>query len=156
MAIANLHNLSVSLMRDLTEDEATYAEALLDRAERLLMARIPNLRQRAHGEQTGIFHETVADIEAEMVARVFRSPGIYLSESEGEYSYRTNLKVASGLLDVLPEEWQRLGQTPWGSTSPTTDGYARNRFGVPPPYRFQYAWDGDYEGMADAYYPYGN
>ena len=107
MAIADLHDLSVSLMRDLTEDEAKYAEALLDRAERLLMTRVPNLRERAHGEHTGIFHETVADIEAEMVARVLRSPGIYLSESEGEYSYRTNLKVASGLLDVLPEEWSK-------------------------------------------------
>lgn len=154
MAIADLHDLSVSLMRDLTEDEATYAEALLDRAERLLMTRIPDLRERAHGEHTGIFHETVADVEAEMVARVLRSPGIYLRESEGEYSYSTNLKVASGLLDVLPEEWAKLGRTPWGSVSPRTDGYARSRYGVPPPYRFQYAWGGDYEGMADAYYPY--
>ena len=154
MAIADLHDLSVSLMRDLTEDEATYAEALLDRAERLLMTRVPDLRERAHGEHTGIFHETVADVEAEMVARVLRSPGIYLRESEGEYSYSTNLKVASGLLDVLPEEWAKLGQPPWGPVSPTTDGYARSRYGVPPPYRFQYAWGGDYEGMADAYYPY--
>lgn len=154
MAIASLDDLHVSLMRDLTEDEAKYAEPLLDRAERLLMTRIPNLRERAHGEHTGIFHETVADIEAEMVARVLRSPGIYLSESEGEYSYRTNLKVASGLLDVLPEEWAKLGQSPWGSVSPTTDGYARSRYGVPPPYRFQYAWGGDYEGMANVYYPY--
>ena len=79
-----------------------------------------------------------------MVASVLRAPdnGIMRQEAEGNYSYSLNLQVASGLLDVLGKEWEALGLGSWGSLTPESDGYARERWGgeVPYPWRFQYAW----------------
>lgn len=142
MALATQQDVEVSMLRPLSETEMRYLSDLLERAERLLLARIPDLLDRvAVGRPSP---QLVADIEAEMVARVLRAPdnGIMRQEVEGNYSYSLNLQVASGLLDVLGKEWEALGLGSWGSLSPESDGYARQRWGgeVPYPWRFQYAW----------------
>lgn len=104
MAIGKPADVETSLMRDLTETESQYVDELLERAERLLRARIPDLDQRAEEDQE--FALLVADIEAEAVARVLRAPdnGIMRQEGEGNYSYSLNLQVASGLLDILDDD----------------------------------------------------
>lgn len=143
MAIATPSDVETSLLRPLNQTESQYVEPLLDRAERLLLPRIPDLLTRARTEQA--FWLLVADVEAEMVARVLRAPdsGIMRQESEGNYSYSLNLQVASGLLDVLPVEWEKLGIGPWRSVAPATDGYlATRRGGIPPNWWFQYGWGG--------------
>jgi len=130
------------MLRPLAEAEIRYLSDLLDRAERLLLARIPDLLERVAQGRPPL--QLVADVEAEMVARVLRAPdnGIMRQEAEGNYSYSLNLQVASGLLDVLGKEWEALGLGAWGSLAPETDGYARQRWAgvVPYPWRFQYAW----------------
>lgn len=141
MALASPRNVEVALMRDLTEAESRYVEDLLDVAERMLTARIPTLTERAASDPT--LTAVVADVEAEMLARVFRADGNhFIQEAEGNYSYRLNLQVASGLLDVLEKEWSRLGVGTWGTVAPATDGYLAGRHGgeVPPPWQFQYGW----------------
>jgi hypothetical protein len=141
MAVASPQDVETSLLRSLTEAESLHVEPLLERAERLLTSRIPDLVPKTLG--SGSFGALVADIEAEMVARVLRAPdsGIMRQESEGSYSYSLNLQVASGLLDVLPAEWEKLGVGPWRSVGPVTDGYlATRRGGVQPPWQFQYGW----------------
>ncbi len=143
MAIATPADVETSLLRPLNQTESQYVEPLLARAERLLLPRIPDLLARAEADEQ--FRLLVADVEAEMVARVLRAPdsGIMRQESEGNYSYSLNLQVASGLLDVLPVEWEKLGVGPWRSIAPATDGYLATRFsGVPHPWQFQYAWPG--------------
>lgn len=125
MSIADLRDVEVSLLRPLSEQEQKYGPRLLDRAERLLTQRVTGLIKKA--EQDERYKAVVADVEAEMVARVFRAGGtIYTRESEGDYSYSLNLKVASGLLDVLDEELVKLGTGgSWGTILPETDGYIR-------------------------------
>lgn len=143
MAIATPQDVETSLMRPLTEAESLYVGALLDRAERLLLPRIPDLETRATDDPQ--FRLLVADVEAEMLARVLRAPdsGIMRQEAEGNYSYSLNLQVASGLLDVLAVEWEKLGIGPWRSVAPATDGYLATRNGgIPPNWHFQYGWGG--------------
>ena len=141
MALADPRNVEVALMRDLTETESRYVEDLLGVAERMLTTRIPTLTERAASDPT--LAAVVADVEAEMLARVFRADGNhFIQEAEGNYSYRLNLQVASGLLDVLEKEWSRLGVGTWGTVGPATDGYLSGRHGgeVPPPWQFQHGW----------------
>ena len=134
MALATGQDVEVSLLRPLTDAEAHYLPDLLDRAGRLLLARMPDLLERVAANRPPL--QLVADIEGEMVARVLRAPdnGIMRQESEGNYSYSLNLMVASGLLDVLPKEWAALGvRDGWGSLAPAADAYAAGRWpGVHP------------------------
>lgn len=140
-AIASSANVEAALQRELTTDEKQYVDGLLLRAERILVSRLPDLRARA--EEDPIFSALVADIESEAVARVLRAPGngIIRQEAEGNYSYSINLRVASGLLEILADEWARLGVSTWRSIAPETDGYAAGRYGgIPPHWWFQYGW----------------
>jgi hypothetical protein len=142
MAIATPLDVQTSLMRTLTASESQYVEDLLARAEALLLVRIPTLAQRADTEPN--FKAIVVMVEAEAVARVFRNPSAYRQESEGNYSYALNFEVASGLLDILGKEWERLGATvAFGSIGPATDGYlaTRNK-GIFPELLFQEGWGG--------------
>jgi hypothetical protein len=43
------------------------------------------------------------------VLRLVRNPEGYASESDGTYSYQFNRETASGRLEILAEEWERLG-----------------------------------------------
>lgn len=129
MALATSADVETSLLRPLSEQEKLFVPGLLERAERILSARMPDLGQRATVEE---FRATVVDVEAEAVARVVRNPEGITSESEGLYSFSRNAKVASGVLSILDEEWVRLGQ-PCGavaSVGPQTDAYlaARRRY----------------------------
>ena len=140
-SIAQPKQVEAAMQRELTETESLYVGDLLARAERLLLPRIPDLRTRA-GEDP-IFSALVADIESEAVARVLRAPGngIIRQEAEGNYSYSINLRVASGLLEILADEWARLGVSTWRSIAPETDGYAAGRYdAIPPHWWFQYGW----------------
>lgn len=145
MAIAIPQDVETSLMRELNDQETLYVERLLQRAENLLHVRIPQLLNRV--EADAHFADLVSQVEAESVARVFRAgdsgSGIYSSESEDGYSYSLNFKVASGFLDILPEEWDRLLSASGGfrTVAPKTDGYAQRRFGgMRPDLEFQWAW----------------
>lgn len=145
MPIAKASDVQTSLMRELNEQESKYVNQLLERAETLIRVKIPNLTDRASMDNQ--FKDLTTQVEAESVARVFRAgesgSGIYSSESEDGYSYRLNFKVASGLLDILPEEWARLlGSGKFASVAPQSDGYATRRRlnGIPPDRKFQYGW----------------
>lgn len=152
MAMATARDVETALMRDLTTVETRYVEELLGRAERMLTSRAPGLLERAVAEPS--LADLIADVEAEMLARVFRADNnIFTSETEGNYSYRANLQVASGLLDVLDKEWERLGVGSWGSIAPETDGYlVGRRRGVRPDLQFQYAWPASSD-ISPFYYP---
>lgn len=140
MALVTEVDLEVSLQRPLTDTEQTYFAELAARAERKLLVRIPHLLDKADKDK--LYAQRVADVEAEMLARVFRATdgGLYTSESEGDYSYRRNLQVASGLLDVLDREWIELGQPNYGfGTTQTLSDYAGRRYGwLPKHFVFQY------------------
>lgn len=157
MALAEISDVETSMMRELTPSEAPHVGALLDRAEGRIRTRIPDIDDRvsadAAGDKPGGLRATVIEITAESVARVLRNPGGYTQELEGNYQYSMNFRVASGLLDILDEEWARLGLglRQLGTILPTMDGYAAARYRARPDLAFQYGWGGDYPGISEVW-----
>ncbi len=128
MTLATLPDVSTSLLRDLTAAETNYCPALLDRAEAHLRGAVANLLEWADDSEA--YREMVVSIEADMVARVFRNPGGLVTETEGLYTYRLDLAVASGHLVLTPDELFRLRRIgPIRSMFGDLDGYARARYG---------------------------
>lgn len=130
MSVATAENVRTALMRELTAPETLFVAELLEVAERRLLARAPSLLSRADLDPG--LRSLIADVEAEMLARIFRAPdgGLYVQEGEGDYSYRLNTQVASGRLSVSDDEWALLGiGSRWGAVSTISDAYARERFG---------------------------
>lgn len=143
MSVTSLKDVTASLRRPLSPEETEYAPALIDRVENAIIApRLPGASSTAASDS--LYHAVYTAVVAEAVARVLRAEnqGIYRSESEDGYSYQLNYLVASGLLDVLPSEWERLGYSPYGSYQPLTDGYAASRYNGRPDLHLQYSWPG--------------
>lgn len=139
MSLAVQTDVETSLLRTLTTAESQYVAALLERAEGILRARIPDLDTRAASNTS--YLALVVGIEAEAVARVFRNPEGFRQESEGNYMYTVNAAVSSGLLDVLEAEWGRLGVGSVYSIAPKADGYAGARYASSrPDLAFQFGW----------------
>lgn len=131
MAVAERLDVERTLMRDLEEDETRWVDALIERAEALILLRMPEAVNRARADYQ--FRVALIYVECEAVSRVLRAPGggLYKYETEGTYTYSINSAVASGLLEITPKDWQVLdgGVGGWGGASPVLDGYARNRRG---------------------------
>jgi hypothetical protein len=154
MSLGTPQDVEASLLRPLTATEQTYCPTWLERAESLLETRVGDLESRgvptdpddpASVEAAEEWVTLVGGIEGEMVARVFRNPEGFKQEDEGNYSYRLDSAVASGLLTVLDSEWALLGVPlhPIHSVAGAMDGYAQSRYGgYPVDQAFQYAWPG--------------
>lgn len=131
MAVAERLDVERTLMRELEDDEARWVDALLERAEALILLRMPDAVNRCRTDYA--FRVALIFVECEAVSRVLRAPGggLYKYETEGTYTYSINSAVASGLLEITPKDWQALegGVGGWGGVAPVMDGYARNRHG---------------------------
>lgn len=93
--------------RTLDVDEAAIVETRLDDVEALIQARIPDLDDKI---TSGTLNQRlVVMVEAEAVLRLIRNPEGMTQETDGNYSYSIDAKVASGRLSILPEEWTLLG-----------------------------------------------
>lgn len=123
---ATSSDVEASMLRPLTQVEKTHVETLLGRVELMISTRL-NLDEVDPGSRLG---QLVAYVEAEAVARVLRNPAGLTQEADGQYSYQVSTLVASGLLGVLPREWELLGVSDgvWGSARPIVDEYARTRY----------------------------
>lgn len=93
--------------RTLSAEETALVERRLAQVERMIARRIPGLADQI--EDGDVDLDDVVDVEAEAVLRLIRNPEGYASESDGTYSYQFNPQLASGRLEILPEEWVRLG-----------------------------------------------
>ena len=140
MAFATSADVEAELLRPLTALETQYVGRMLDRVERLLRRRIPELDGRAADDAE--FKALVIDVEAAAAARVFRNPEAKIQESDGTYSYQLNRLAASGLLGILDDEWSLLGiSDAVGAVAPATDGYLATRLeGAFGPHQFQVSW----------------
>ena len=109
-AYATAADVQAVLGRTLDTAETALVERRLEQVERKILRRIPDLlEQIADGD---LDEADVIDIEAEAVLRLIRTPEGYLSEGDGTYSYQFNRETASGKLEILAEEWERLGIKP--------------------------------------------
>lgn len=109
MAYATLQDVQNRYHEDLGDDETLelLINTRLGDAELILKSRIPDLDDKIlDGE---ILEDVVVMVEAEMVLRLIRNPEGYSQESDGNYSYAIYQMVASGRLEVLPDEWKLLG-----------------------------------------------
>ncbi|GAA5156987.1 Gp19/Gp15/Gp42 family protein [Amycolatopsis dongchuanensis] len=107
MAYATPQDVADRYFRPLDPDEERVVAARLEDAERLIKARIPDLDAKVAAGT--IDQGTVVMVEADMVLRLIRNPDGYTSETDGNYSYTISAAVASGTLEVRPDEWSLLG-----------------------------------------------
>lgn len=107
MAFATPTDIEQRLGRELDESEATIVSTRLEDAEELIFQRIPDLAQKiADGK---LRQRLVVMVECEAVIRLIRNPEGYTQETDGNYSYTIDARVASGRLSILSEEWTMLG-----------------------------------------------
>jgi hypothetical protein len=107
LSYANADDVLTRLGRGLTDEELTLVETRLADAERLIRRTITDMDARV--DAGTIDAEDVKQVEAQMVLRLVRNPeGVY-QETDGNYSYMLSRELASGKLEVLPEEWEILG-----------------------------------------------
>lgn len=102
MTYASIKNIETALMRELTVQEARYAPALLAQAEQLISDRVPSLDNLCASDTD--FAATVAQIQGEAVARVYRAHRV----GEGTGSYRMNIEMAAQILYISEDEAARL------------------------------------------------
>lgn len=146
MSIANLDDVQASLMRYLEDDEKPWVQALLDRAEALILAKMSDAVNRC---RVDFYFSTVMKmVEAEAVSRVLRAPGggLYKYETEGTYTYSVNQAVASGILEITPRDWEALtgGAGGYATSDASMDGYAQSRFLAPGTYMVNVTVDPTY------------
>ena len=107
MAIASATDVQALLGRELTTEETTMINRLLEMAEREILDRIPDLFTRiADGK---LSEDTVKDIETKVVLRVAKNPDGYVLETDGNYTYQLNPQAATGEITFTKAEWNRLG-----------------------------------------------
>lgn len=99
--------VATRLGRSLTTDEITQATALLGDVRILIEARIPDLEDRLADET--LDPAKLAMVEANSVARLIRNPQGYTGETDGDYTYQVNWKLATGELTITDQEWALLG-----------------------------------------------
>lgn len=107
MAYATPTDVSHRLGRPLSEDETAQVSTLLNDAEILIQAKIPDLDDKIAADE--ISSQTVIMVESNAVVRLVRNPNGYTSETDGTYSYGINWKLATGSLTITDHEWSLLG-----------------------------------------------
>jgi hypothetical protein len=114
VAYATPADVAARLGRPLTPEETPLIQTRLNDVELIIRSRIPDLDQKiADGK---LDREIVIMIECEAVLRLIRNPEGFMSETDGNYSYQISQSVASGRLDILPDEWGLLGVNPGAFT----------------------------------------
>lgn len=97
--------------RPLTSEEQTVAQAVLDDAWALLVARAVGLEDRLNSG--ALSYDLAVAVVSAMALRVLRNPEGYVSETSGPFSYRRSEQtVAAGAgLFVTPDELALLSPT---------------------------------------------
>lgn len=107
MAYATASDVTSRWARTPTDEETTLINVRLEDVERLIRRRIPDLDDQV--SDGDILEEDVVQVEAESVLRLVRNPEGYQSETDGNYTYMLRSDIATGRLEILPEEWELLG-----------------------------------------------
>ena len=94
---ADVSDIALEWNRTVPDDSIDHVNHLIDKAERIVGATVPNLSDRISAGLTTA--ELVGDVVAAMVVRVLRNPDGKRSETAGDYSYELDSAggEASGL-----------------------------------------------------------
>lgn len=107
MAYAELSDVEARLGRSLEAGEQEIVQVRLNDVELIIRNRIPDLDIKVSNGTIDI--EVLKMVEADAVLRLIKNVDGYRSETDGNYSYQIDERVASGHLDVLGSEWALLG-----------------------------------------------
>lgn len=107
MAIASAQDVQDRWVSELSDDETRLVNARLEDVERMIRKRIPDLDAKVSDGDIDV--DDVKQVEADAVLRLLRNPEGYLQENDGQYSYMLARDLASGKVEILPEEWELLG-----------------------------------------------
>lgn len=88
-------------------DLTTLINVRLADVERMIKRRIPDLDDQITAGSIDV--EDVKQVEADAVLRLARNPEGFFSETDGNYTYQFRQDLATGKLEILPEEWETLG-----------------------------------------------
>lgn len=107
MAYATASDVTARWARVPTDEETTLIEVRLDDVERMIKRKVPDLDTKVDDDAD--YRDDVIQVEADAVLRLVRNPEGYLSETDGNYTYMLTQDMATGRLEILPEEWEVLG-----------------------------------------------
>lgn len=107
MAYATVADVEARLGRDLDASESQIVTVRLNDVELLIKSRLPNLDELIADDELDV--DLVKMIEADVVLRLIKNPDGFRSETDGNYSYQIDERVASGRLDIMAREWTLLG-----------------------------------------------
>ena len=107
MAYAGSFDVSVRWGRALSPEETQLVDQRLADVERMILRRIPDLAEKITAGD--IDADDVIQVEADAALRLVRNPDGYASETDGSYGYTFSREIASGRLEILPEDWATLG-----------------------------------------------
>lgn len=107
MAYASSADVAVRWARTPSVEEAALIEVRLNDVERMIKRRIADLDAKVLAGD--VLEADLIQVEADSVLRLIRNPEGYLSETDGSYTYMLQSDLATGKLQVLPEEWEALG-----------------------------------------------
>lgn len=116
MTYATVDQVGTELGRTIVEPEKAQIQQWLDKVERLIKTRLPDLDQRV---TSGLLdRETVADIEVDAVTRKALNPqGLRTfsrSVDDATIQQTIDSSRSSGKLELTDEEWERLLPVPVG------------------------------------------
>lgn len=106
MTYATATDVTDRLGKAADADLTTLINTRLADVERMIKKRIPTLDTEAGDAD---FLAELIRVEADAVLRLARNPEGYFSETDGSYTYQFIQSLASGTLEILPDEWKMLG-----------------------------------------------
>lgn len=106
MTYATATDVTDRLGKSADADLTTLINTRLADVERMIKKRIPTLDTEAGDAD---FLAELIRVEADAVLRLARNPEGYFSETDGSYTYQFIQSLASGTLEILPDEWKMLG-----------------------------------------------
>lgn len=115
MTYATATDVTDRLGKPADADLTTLITTRLADAERMIKRSIPDLADKVTAGGADYLADVV-QVESEAVLRLARNPEGYLSETDGSYTYQFIQSIASGILEILPSEWETLGVTRRGLT----------------------------------------
>lgn len=104
---ASVSDVQIRWGMELTQPQQDMVEQRLKDVERIILKRIPDLDSKVTSGD--IDEEDLIMVESDAVLRLARNPEGYISETDGDYTYRLEEGLFTGRLQILPEEWELLG-----------------------------------------------
>lgn len=107
MAYATPDDVAIRWGRELTAEESASITVRLEDSERMIRRRIPDLDDQIAAGTINV--EDVVQVESDCVLRLARNPEGYVSETDGDYTYKLSDNLAGGALGITDDEWAILG-----------------------------------------------